>query len=40
MKGRKPIPTRLKVLAGNRGRRPLNPDEPIPELAFPDRPPN
>lgn len=29
--GRKPIPTHLKVLTGNPGKRPLNPDEPMPE---------
>ena len=28
MKGRKPKPTRMKALAGNPGRRPLNSDEP------------
>ncbi len=31
MKGRKPKPTRLKQLAGNPGKRPLNDAEPIPE---------
>lgn len=30
MRGRKPKPTWLKVVAGNPGRRPLNVDEPIP----------
>jgi P27 family predicted phage terminase small subunit len=29
MKGRKPKPTALKVLAGNPGNRPLNPAEPV-----------
>ena len=29
MRGRKPQPTTLKVLRGNPGRRPLNPEEPI-----------
>ncbi len=38
MRGRRPKPTRLKVLAGNPGRRPLNPDEPQPELLVPDCP--
>lgn len=47
MRGRKPHPTRLQVLRGNPGRRPLNPDEPqlpvagddfdtVPELLAPD----
>lgn len=37
MRGRKPKPTWLKVVAGNPGRRPLNSSEPIPagELADP-----
>ena len=39
MRGRKPKPTRLKVLTGNPGKRPLNPDEPMPEPAIPDCPP-
>lgn len=30
MRGRKPKPTYLRVLDGNAGRRPLNPDEPQP----------
>jgi phage terminase small subunit len=34
MRGRRPKPTRLKLLAGNPGKRPLNEDEPIPEIAF------
>jgi P27 family predicted phage terminase small subunit len=37
--GRKPKPTRLKLLAGNPGKRPLNTREPAPELATPERPP-
>jgi len=32
MRGRKPKPTRLKLLAGNPGRRPLNEREPQPPL--------
>ena len=36
--GRKPQPTALKVLKGNPGRRPLNEDEPKPEVLLP-RPP-
>jgi len=39
MRGRKPTPTRLKILTGNPGKRPLNPDEPQPEAAIPDCPP-
>jgi P27 family predicted phage terminase small subunit len=38
MRGRKPVPTRLKVLAGNPGKRPLNQSEPQPALAFPECP--
>ena len=39
MRGRRPKPTRLKVLTGNPGKRPLNQDEPRPEPAVPDCPP-
>ena len=39
MRGRRPNPTRLKVLTGNPGKRPLNADEPTPEPAIPDCPP-
>jgi P27 family predicted phage terminase small subunit len=39
MRGRRPKPTRLKVLSGNPGKRPLNSDEPKPEIAIPDCPP-
>ena len=38
MRGRRPTPTRLKVLTGNPGKRPLNADEPKPEVAIPDCP--
>jgi P27 family predicted phage terminase small subunit len=38
MRGRKPTPTRLKLLTGNPGKRPLNPDEPRPEIAVPECP--
>ena len=34
MRGRKPKPTRLKLLEGNPGRRPLNDLEPQPEAAL------
>jgi P27 family predicted phage terminase small subunit len=39
MRGRRPKPTRLKVLTGNPGKRPLNEDEPHPEPAVPECPP-
>lgn len=38
MRGRRPTPTRLKVLAGNPGKRPLNTNEPKPEVAIPECP--
>ncbi len=39
-KGRKPKPTRLKVLTGNPGHRPLNDAEPQPALTIPSVPPH
>jgi P27 family predicted phage terminase small subunit len=39
VRGRKPKPTRLKVLTGNPGRRPLNHEEPRPTEKLPERPP-
>jgi P27 family predicted phage terminase small subunit len=39
MRGRRPKPTRLKLLTGNPGKRPLNHDEPQPEAAIPECPP-
>ena len=39
MRGRRPTPTRLKLLTGNPGKRPLNEDEPQPEPAIPECPP-
>jgi P27 family predicted phage terminase small subunit len=39
MRGRRPKPTRLKVLTGNPGKRPLNTAEPRPEVAVPECPP-
>lgn len=39
MRGRRPKPTRVKVLTGNPGKRPLNRDEPRPEPAIPECPP-
>jgi P27 family predicted phage terminase small subunit len=38
MRGRRPKPTRLKVLTGNPGKRPLNEHEPEPAPAVPDCP--
>jgi P27 family predicted phage terminase small subunit len=38
MAGRPPKPTRLKILQGNPGKRPLNRAEPQPELGVPTRP--
>src|SRR4051794_26173414 len=38
MKGRKPIPTRLKILYGNPGKRPLNDCEPKPKPDLPSCP--
>jgi P27 family predicted phage terminase small subunit len=38
MRGRRPKPTRLKVLTGNPGKRPLNENEPRPEIAIPECP--
>jgi P27 family predicted phage terminase small subunit len=39
MRGRRPTPTRLKMLTGNPGKRPLNHDEPRPEANIPECPP-
>jgi P27 family predicted phage terminase small subunit len=38
MRGRRPKPTRLKVLTGNPGKRPLNATEPRPEPVVPECP--
>jgi P27 family predicted phage terminase small subunit len=38
MRGRRPKPTRMKVLTGNPGKRPLNENEPRPDVAIPDCP--
>jgi P27 family predicted phage terminase small subunit len=38
MRGRRPKPTRLKLLTGNPGKRPLNEHEPKPEPAIPECP--
>jgi P27 family predicted phage terminase small subunit len=39
MRGRRPKPSRIKVLTGNHGKRPLNAHEPRPEPALPECPP-
>ena len=36
--GRKPIPTHLRVIAGNRGKRPINENEPKPRRERPSAP--
>lgn len=38
-RGRKPLPSKLKLLRGNPGKRPINENEPKPEAAIPDIPP-
>src|SRR5262249_48076971 len=38
MRGRPPKPTRLRILEGNRGRRPLNQHEPRPPVGVPKMP--
>lgn len=38
MRGRRPKPTRLKMLTGNPGKRPLNQDEPRPDPNIPECP--
>ena len=38
MRGRKPHPTKLKVLRGNPGKRPLNKKEPKPDPSIPEPP--
>ena len=38
MRGRKPKPTRLKVIAGNPGKRPLNKSEPEFTPSLPEQP--
>ena len=38
MRGRRPTPTRLKVLTGNPGKRPLNAAELTPKPAIPECP--
>ncbi len=37
MRGRRPKPTRIKVLTGNPGKRPLNINELRPKPKIPDR---
>ncbi len=38
MKGRKPLPTAIRLLAGNRSKRPINSREPKPQRGIPDCP--
>ena len=38
MRGRKPKPTKLKLIEGNPGKRPMNPREPRPALRVPTCP--
>ena len=38
MRGRKPMPTALKILTGNRGKRPLDKHEPRPPAGVPECP--
>ncbi len=38
MRGRKPLPTEIKRMNGNPGKRPLNENEPTPPRALPDPP--
>lgn len=38
MRGRKPVPTELKILHGNPGHRPLNEFEPKPDVEIPECP--
>jgi P27 family predicted phage terminase small subunit len=38
MRGRRPKPTRMKLLSGNPGKRPMNMHEPKPEPMIPDCP--
>jgi len=38
MRGRKPKPSNLKVLSGNPGKRPLNSNEPKPQVRIPSCP--
>ena len=38
MKGRKPKPTKIKILEGNRGKRPLPENEPRPQPVAPECP--
>ena len=38
MAGQRPTPTKIKMLRGNPGLRPLNPHEPQPPVGMPDKP--
>ena len=39
MRGRRPVPTCMKLLTGNPGKRPLNANEPQPKPEIPECPP-
>ena len=39
MRGRKPVPTQLKLLRGNPGKRPISPREPAPDALETETPP-
>ena len=38
MRGRKPVPTALKLIRGNPGHRKINKDEPVPDTVAPEMP--
>jgi P27 family predicted phage terminase small subunit len=38
MRGRKPVPTALRLVSGNAGKRPVNPHEPRPRVTIPTCP--
>lgn len=38
IRGRRPKPTRMKLLTGNPGKRPMNESEPKPDAVIPDCP--
>lgn len=40
VRGRKPIPTAMKLITGNPGKRPLNKNEPKPDMSVPEAPPH
>jgi len=40
LRGRKPVPTHLKLIAGNPGKRKINYNEPTPDSKAPQQPPD